>query len=80
MNFYSKGSLFFSERLVSNAGLSPLPEKKKKKKPEALKIFPLPETMEESRRFLAVVNFYRKFLKNVSALQAPLYELLKKEC
>ena len=53
-------------------GLSPLPEKV-----EILKNFPLPETVRELRRFLAMLNFYHRFLKNITKLQAPLYELCK---
>ena len=39
--------------------------------------FPKPK-IEELRRFLGMVNFYRQFLKNATAAQAPLTELLKR--
>ena len=46
-------------------------------KVEAIVNFPKPKTIEELRRFLRMVNFYRRFLKRAAAAQAPLTELLK---
>ncbi|KAG6439018.1 hypothetical protein O3G_MSEX000414, partial [Manduca sexta] len=56
---------------ISKAGTSPPPERI-----EALKSFPLPKTVEGLRRFLGMVNFYRKFIPRAADLQAPLLEVL----
>jgi cleavage and polyadenylation specificity factor subunit 1 len=57
---------------VSSTGISPLPEKVK-----LLREFPLPKNVQELRRFLAMLNFYHRFLKNAAAMQAELYEYIK---
>lgn len=43
---------------------------------EALQDFPLPKTVEGLRRFLGMVNFYRRFIPKAAQLQAPLVNLL----
>lgn len=58
--------------LVSENGLAPLPEKVK-----ALANFPRPKTVDQLRRFLAMVNFYHRFIKNASSIQAELHDVLK---
>lgn len=55
---------------ISAAGIQPLPDKV-----EALVNFPLPETIEQLKRFLAMVNFYHRFIRNASTIQAPLFAL-----
>lgn len=40
---------------------------------------PRPRDISELRSFLGLVNFYAKFVKNLSTILSPLYELLKKE-
>ncbi|GBN65692.1 Retrovirus-related Pol polyprotein from transposon opus [Araneus ventricosus] len=57
---------------ISAAGLKPLPEKV-----EFILNYPLPDTVDKLRRFLAIVNFYHRFIKNASAVQAPLFDLVK---
>ncbi|XP_045765544.1 uncharacterized protein K02A2.6-like [Maniola jurtina] len=39
---------------------------------------PRPRDVPQLRSFLGLINFYAKFVKNVSSVLAPLYELLKK--
>lgn len=56
---------------VSAAGIKPL-----KDKVEAIKQFPLPKTVKELRRFLGMLNFYRKFIPDAARIQAPLNALL----
>ena len=58
---------------LSNRGLRPNPEKIRPIV-EAQK----PSQPEELRTFLGAVTFYARFLKNLSRLTSPLYELLKK--
>lgn len=56
---------------ISNAGMRPPSERI-----EALKSFPLPKTVEALRRFLGMINFYRRFLPDAAKLQAPLVDVL----
>ncbi|GBO19369.1 Retrovirus-related Pol polyprotein from transposon 297 [Araneus ventricosus] len=39
--------------------------------------YPLPKTVDELRRFLAMLNFYHMFLKNAAGVQACLHDLVK---
>ncbi|GBM15714.1 hypothetical protein AVEN_262886-1 [Araneus ventricosus] len=57
---------------ISAASLKPLPEKV-----ETILNYPLPDTVDKLRRFLAIVNFYHQFIKNASAVKAPLFDLVK---
>ncbi|CAK1592500.1 unnamed protein product [Parnassius mnemosyne] len=56
---------------ISAEGLKPQPSKV-----EAIKSFPRPKTVKELRRFLGMLNFYRRFIPNAAKYQAPLNELL----
>lgn len=56
---------------VTSDGIKPL-----ETKVEAIKEFPTPKTVKELRRFLGMVNFYRKFLPKAAQIQAPLHALL----
>lgn len=57
---------------VTPDGIKPLTEKV-----DVIKSFPLPKTIKELRRFLAMLNFYRKFLPHGAQLQSVLNDLLK---
>lgn len=48
------------------------------KKIEAIKKVPVPTNVSELRAFLGMVMYYAKFIKNISTILTPLYELLKK--
>lgn len=56
---------------ISAEGTKPLPAKV-----EAIKTFPVPKTVRELRRFLGMVNFYRRFIPEAAVHQAPLNLLL----
>lgn len=56
---------------VSSAGIKPLDTKV-----QAIKQFPLPRNVKELRRFLGMVNFYRRFIPGAAKTQAPLNSLL----
>jgi transposase InsO family protein len=43
---------------------------------EALKTYHLPNTAQDLRRFLGMINFYRRFIPGAAAFQAPLHKLL----
>lgn len=69
-----KSSVSFLGCLVTPAGVKPLPSKC-----QIITEFPKPETMCDLRRFLAMINFYRRFIPKAAETQAPLHSLLK-EC
>lgn len=58
--------------LVSSEGIKPLP-----RRVQAILEFKQPTTVGDLRKFLGLVNFYRKFLPNAAAKQAILYDFLK---
>ena len=45
----------------------------------AVKDVPSPTNVSELKSFLGMINFYRKFLPNLSSTLEPLHELLRKE-
>lgn len=56
---------------ISEKGTKPLHGKV-----QAISKFPPPKTVRELRRFLGMVNFYRRFLPNAAQIQSPLNALL----
>ena len=62
---------FLGHRITSS-GIQPLPEKV-----TAINSFPLPKTIKELRSFLAMLNFYRKFLPRGAMNQSSLNNFLK---
>ena len=46
-------------------------------KVEAVKVWPIPKSITDVRSFLGFVGFYRKFIKNHSAVVAPISDLTK---
>ena len=69
---FGQESVKFLGYLVSRDGTCPLPDKV-----EAITKYTKPETAKELRRFLGVINFYRRFIPRAATLQAPLNELLQ---
>lgn len=59
--------------IVDKNGIRPDPEKLR-----AIKDMPSPEGISELRSFLGMVNFYARFVKNLSGMLHPLHELLRK--
>ena len=55
---------------VTSTGISPLPHKV-----QAIREFPLPKSVRQLRRFLGMVNFYHRFLKNCAETLAPINSL-----
>lgn len=53
--------------LISSEGSIPLPERV-----EAIKSYPKPANIDELRRFLGMLNFYRNFLPHAAPIQSPL--------
>ncbi|GBL73843.1 Transposon Ty3-I Gag-Pol polyprotein [Araneus ventricosus] len=67
-----KSSVKFLGHIVIPDGITPLPEKV-----SAITDFPEPSTIKELRRFLALINFYRRFVPNAARTQAVLNVYLK---
>ena len=59
---------------ISEKGLQPTDEKIR-----AITEAPVPQDTTQLRAFLGLINYYGKFLKNLSSLLAPLYRLLEKK-
>lgn len=56
---------------ISEAGTKPLASKV-----QAISEYPIPKTVRQLRRFLGMINFYRRFIPNAAQLQGPLNALL----
>lgn len=56
---------------ISSEGIKPLEDKV-----QAIKEFPQPTTVKQLRRFLGMLNFYRRFIPRAAEIQAPLNALL----
>ncbi|XP_026327853.1 uncharacterized protein K02A2.6-like [Hyposmocoma kahamanoa] len=61
--------------IITKDGLKKAPEKIK-----AMVEAPVPKNVSELQSFLGLINYYRNFVRNASAILSPLYELLKKGC
>ena len=59
--------------VVSRNGVEPDPSKV-----TAIVDWPVPRDVGEVRSFVALSLYYRSFIKNFSAIAAPLFELTKK--
>lgn len=68
---FEKEEITFLGYHINNEGIKPLEDKV-----EAVKAFPLPETVAELRRFLGMLNFYRENLTNAAKIQIPLNKYL----
>ena len=66
-------SVEFLGHVISAEGVLP-----NKKKVEAVLAAPTPKDVSQVRSFLGLMNYYRKFLPNLSSVLAPLYRLLHK--
>lgn len=67
-----QSSVNFLGHLVTAKGITPLPDKV-----TAIVNFPQPVTVKELRRFLAIINFYRRFIPRAAHTQAILNDYLK---
>lgn len=68
---FGKSETKFLGHQVTAAGLLPLPDKIK-----VIRDFPLPTIVSQLKSFLAMLNFYRKFLPNAIETQAKLLEMI----
>ena len=68
---FGKPELEFLGHLISKDSFRPTPEKV-----QAIANFPKPRTVVELRRFLGLINFYRRSLQHAADRQAPLHAYL----
>jgi hypothetical protein len=62
----------FLGHTVSSEGIKPTPEKT-----QVINDFPKPLTIRQLRRYLGMINFYRRFIPAAAKQLAPLNDLLK---
>lgn len=70
--FFRTEVQFLGHRCTSN-GILPDPSKL-----NVLEKYPTPKDKKETKRFVAFANYYRRFIKNFSAIAKPLNELSRK--
>ncbi|XP_062709152.1 uncharacterized protein K02A2.6-like [Aedes albopictus] len=71
---FGRQEVSFMGHRLSSEGISPAEEKV-----DAIRRCRNPETIEELRSFLGLINYLGKFIPNLSTLTAPLRELLHKD-
>ena len=69
---FGRSEVTFLGHNVSRDGIKPEPAKV-----AAVKDWPLPRNLKEIRSFLGFTNYYRRFVRNYSAIAAPLINLTK---
>lgn len=57
---------------ISKNGIKPI-----KERVEAVLNYEKPKTLQQLRRFLGIINFYRRFIKNAAQAQVPLHAYLR---
>ena len=67
-------SIEYLGHVIDAQGLYPSPSKT-----EAIRNAPIPTSVTELKSFLGLLNYYHKFLPNLSTTLAPLYQLLRKD-
>ena len=67
-----KSSVEYRGHIIDRDGLHPAPEKVR-----AVQMAPEPRNITELRAFLGLLNYYSKFLTNLSVVLSPLYRLLQ---
>lgn len=70
---FAQSQISFLGHVLAENGL------KKQIKYEAVLNAPIPQNVHELRAFCGMVNYYGKFIKNLSTKMNPLYDLLKKD-
>ena len=69
----AQSSVKYVDHIISDKGVHPDDEKIK-----AVKEMPDPQSKEDVRRFLSFIQYLAKFIPNLSEIDAPLREILKK--
>ena len=66
-------TIYLGHRITAE-GIQPSPDKVK-----AVQEAPTPQDVSQLKSFIGLVNYYGKFLPDLSNLLAPLYRLLQKD-
>lgn len=69
---FGQKSLEFLGHVIDARGCRPLPSEV-----DAIREFPLPQTVKQLRRFIGLVNFFRRFIRQCAQRLAPLTDALK---
>lgn len=70
--FFLKKEIKFLGYIIDERGLRPDPSKI-----ETVKTYPTPTSRRDVKAFLGLTGFYRRFIKDFSAISLPLFELTK---
>lgn len=70
---FLKKEILYLGHVISSDGISPDPEKIR-----VMENYPVPKNADETKRFVAFANYYRKFVKNFADIVSPLNKLTRK--
>jgi len=70
---FDKDKVEFLGHIISGSGVATDPKKIK-----AIVEWPTPKNVKDVQRFIGLCNYYRRFVKNFSAIAKPLHSLTKK--
>ena len=71
---FASNSVKYLGHILQNNTITPLKDNLK-----SIKDFPIPENRKQIRQFLGKINFYGKYIPNVSIVLDPLHNLLRKD-
>lgn len=71
---FLKQELLYLGHIITPEGVRPNPDKIR-----AIKEYPMPKTKSEIKRFLGLIGYYRRFIKNFAALTKPMTAALKSD-
>ena len=71
---FAVSKLNFLGHMIDEQGITPVPEKV-----TAIQNFPQPTSLRQLRRFLGLVNYYRRFIPGCSRILTPLSNMLQQQ-
>ena len=71
---FAVSKLNFLGHMIDEQGITPVPEKV-----TAIQNFPQPTSLRQLRRFLGLVNYYRRFIPGCSRILTPLTNMLQQQ-
>ena len=71
---FAASKLNFLGHMIDEQGITPVPEKV-----TAIQNFPQPTSLRQLRRFLGLVNYYRRFIRGCSRILTPLTNMLQQQ-
>lgn len=69
---FAQDSVSFLGHTISPSGIRPLPSKV-----EAIRSYPPPKTLSDLRRYIGLLNYFRRFISNAADRLYPLTDLLR---